>query len=63
MQIAVIGTGYVGLVSGVCLADAGHNVLCLDINDETFLFLSLRCMIEPVIIYSLLVLHYAKSPS
>ena len=34
MNIAVIGTGYVGLVSGVCLADIGHNVICLDTNKK-----------------------------
>src|SRR2546430_7005597 len=30
MRVAVIGTGYVGLVSGVCLADFGHQVTCID---------------------------------
>jgi UDPglucose 6-dehydrogenase len=34
MQIAVIGTGYVGLVSGACFADLGHTVVCVDINPE-----------------------------
>ncbi len=34
MRIAVIGTGYVGLVSGVCLAEAGHDVLCVDIDPD-----------------------------
>ncbi len=34
MKIAVIGTGYVGLVSGVCLADKGHQVTCVDILED-----------------------------
>ncbi len=32
MRIAMIGTGYVGLVSGVCFSDFGHEVVCVD-ND------------------------------
>jgi len=32
MKISVIGTGYVGLVSGACLADMGNHVLCLDLD-------------------------------
>lgn len=34
MNIAIIGSGYVGLVSGVCLAHIGHNVTCVDIDRE-----------------------------
>ncbi|QYO62040.1 nucleotide sugar dehydrogenase [Leptolyngbya sp. 7M] len=34
MQVCVIGTGYVGLVTGVCLAHVGHDVVCVD-KDET----------------------------
>ena len=34
MKIAVVGTGYVGLVTGTCFADSGNTVTCLDINAE-----------------------------
>ena len=34
MNVTVIGTGYVGLVTGACLADAGNTVFCLDVNEE-----------------------------
>lgn len=34
MKITVIGTGYVGLVSGACFADVGNDVLCLDVDSE-----------------------------
>jgi UDPglucose 6-dehydrogenase len=33
MKLTVIGTGYVGLVTGACLADVGNHVLCVDIDD------------------------------
>ena len=32
MRVAVVGAGYVGLVSGVCLAEAGHEVVCVDVS-------------------------------
>ena len=34
MKVSVIGTGYVGLVSGVCLAEKGHDVVCIDVDKE-----------------------------
>src|SRR5690606_6268159 len=34
MKITVIGTGYVGLVSGACFADVGNTVLCLDVEER-----------------------------
>ena len=32
MKLCMIGTGYVGLVSGVCFADLGNDVICVDNN-------------------------------
>ena len=34
MKLTMIGTGYVGLVSGACLADVGNEVLCLDLDGD-----------------------------
>ncbi len=34
MRVCVIGTGYVGLVTGVCLSHIGHDVICIDNNEE-----------------------------
>ncbi|KFN50884.1 UDP-glucose dehydrogenase family protein [Arenimonas composti] len=34
MRVTVFGTGYVGLVTGTCLAEVGHNVVCVDVDAE-----------------------------
>ena len=34
MNIAIVGTGYVGLVSGTCFADTGVNVTCVDVDAD-----------------------------
>jgi UDPglucose 6-dehydrogenase len=40
MNVTIIGTGYVGLVTGACLADAGNNVFCLDLMEEKIALLN-----------------------
>jgi UDPglucose 6-dehydrogenase len=40
MKIAVIGTGYVGLVTGTCFAETGNSVCCIDINEDKIAQLS-----------------------
>ena len=32
MNVSIIGTGYVGLVTGACLAEKGHDVVCVDVD-------------------------------
>ncbi len=34
MRIAVVGTGYVGLVAGTCFAESGNNVVCIDVDEK-----------------------------
>ena len=34
MKVCMVGTGYVGLVSATCLAEAGNNVICVDKDEE-----------------------------
>jgi UDPglucose 6-dehydrogenase len=40
MKLCMIGTGYVGLVSGTCFADSGNNVICADIDKKKIDFLN-----------------------
>lgn len=40
MNLAVVGTGYVGLVTAVCMAEKGHNVTCLDIDKNKIEYLA-----------------------
>jgi len=40
MNVTIIGTGYVGLVTGACLADAGNSVFCLDVDEKKINFLN-----------------------
>ncbi|MBK9271302.1 MAG: UDP-glucose/GDP-mannose dehydrogenase family protein [Saprospiraceae bacterium] len=46
MKIAVIGTGYVGLVTGTCFAETGHHVICVDNNHEKIA--QLRAGVVPI---------------
>ncbi|MCM3693171.1 UDP-glucose dehydrogenase family protein [Neobacillus niacini] len=46
MKISVVGTGYVGLVTGVCLSEIGHNVTCIDIDENKLN--QLRAGISPI---------------
>ena len=34
MKISIIGTGYVGFVTGLCLAEKGHRVICVDVDQK-----------------------------
>ena len=44
MRIAIVGTGYVGLVSGACLSEFGHNVVCVDKDAEKIAMLKRGAM-------------------
>ncbi|HVL77635.1 MAG TPA: UDP-glucose/GDP-mannose dehydrogenase family protein [Noviherbaspirillum sp.] len=44
MKISVIGTGYVGLVTGVCLAELGHDVMCVDVDQDKIDLLREGCV-------------------
>ncbi|MEF9989251.1 MAG: UDP-glucose/GDP-mannose dehydrogenase family protein [Christensenellaceae bacterium] len=46
MNLSVIGSGYVGLVTGLCLADCGHNIVCMDTDRDKIE--GLRCGVLPI---------------
>jgi UDPglucose 6-dehydrogenase len=43
LQVGVIGTGYVGLVTGACLAELGHRVACVDRDELKIARLNVFC--------------------
>jgi UDP-glucose 6-dehydrogenase len=51
MKLAFVGTGYVGLVSGVCMAELGHTVVCADIDVDKIKKLEkgMKCIVKKVI--------------
>lgn len=46
MRLSMVGTGYVGLVTGVCLANTGNDVICLDVDAEKIQ--ALNCGVSPI---------------
>ena len=46
MQIAVMGTGYVGLVAGACFADLGNDVTCIDVDQRKVALLNEFCLAQ-----------------
>ena len=44
MRLSIIGTGYVGLVTGTCLADFGHQVTCVDVDEQKLALLSQKIL-------------------
>src|SRR5690606_27825881 len=49
MRVTIVGSGYVGLVTGACLADVGNDVLCLDLDPAKIALLDAGgiCIYEP----------------
>ena len=43
MKITIFGTGYVGLVTGACLAEVGNHVLCMDVDEEKIVLYPVCC--------------------
>ena len=46
MKLVVAGTGYVGLVAGVCFAEKGHDVTCVDVDENKVKLMELYCRAE-----------------
>ncbi len=60
-KIAVAGTGYVGLVAGVCFAERGHNVICVDVDENKVeLMKSGKCPIYEENLEELMVKNYQE---
>ena len=47
MKIAVVGTGYDGLVTGACLGEVGNEVLCTDVDDSAAIDETRRSLVRP----------------
>ena len=45
MNVSIIGTGHVGLITGACLAERGHKVLCADSDERKIKLLKSRKMV------------------
>ena len=60
MKISIVGTGYVGLVTGVCLSEIGHHVTCIDIDQKKIAML--KKGVSPIYERSRLLRTMSSSP-